>query len=106
MKTKLSHMLLVAVIFTAGFGFAGCGDPPIAGNTYGDSDNVISLEFLSGGKATLKMAGAAVTCTYTQSGKNITVSCGGAAQPFILNSDGSLTAANSGLFGKLTRKNK
>lgn len=105
MKTKLSLMLLVVAILAAGFGFAGCGDPPIAGNTYGDSDNLISLEFLSGGKATLKMAGAAVTCTYTQNGKHITISCGGAAQPFTMNSDGSLTAANSGLFGKLTRKN-
>jgi hypothetical protein len=106
MKTRLSNVLLVAAILAAGFSFAGCGDPPIVGSTYGDSDNLISLEFLPGGKATLKMAGAVVPCTYTEKGESITVSCGGAAQPFTMNSDGSLSATNSGLFGKLTRRNK
>lgn len=106
MKTKLSQTLLVAAILAAGFGFAGCGDPPIVGSTYADSDNLISLEFLAGGRATLKMAGMVVPCAYTQKGKSITVSCNGAAQAFTMNSDGSLNAVNSGLIQKLTRKNK
>jgi hypothetical protein len=106
MKTKLSHALLVAAILTAGFGVAGCGDPPIAGSTYGDSNNMFSLEFLSGGKATFKLAGAAVPCTYTQNGKNITVTCSGAPQLFIMNSDGSLTASPADPIGRLTRKNR
>jgi hypothetical protein len=104
MNTRLSRTLLVAAILAAGFGFAACGDPHVVGSTYVDSDNLISLEFLPGGKATLKMAGVVVPCTYTEKGKNITVSCGGAAQPFTMNNDGSLTAANPGLIGKLTRK--
>lgn len=106
MKAKLSHMLLVAAILAAAIGFAGCGDPPIAGNTYGDSGNMISLEFLSGGKATFKIAGAAVPCTYTQNGKKITVTCSGTPQVFIMNSDGSLTASPADPIGRLTRKNK
>jgi hypothetical protein len=104
MKTRLSRALMVAAILAAGFGFAGCGDPPVAGSTYGDSDNSISIEFRYDGKATVKMLGVVVACTYAEKGKNITVSCDGAAQPFTMNSDGSLTATNSGLFGKLTRK--
>jgi len=106
MKTKLSHALLVAAILTAGFGFAACGDPPIAGSTYGDSNNTFSLEFLSGGKATFTFAGAAVPCTYTQNGKNITVTCSGTPQLFIMGSDGSLTASPADPIGRLTRKNK
>ena len=106
MKTKLSHALLVAAILTAGFGFAACGDSPIAGSTYGDSNNTFSLEFLSGGKATFTFAGAAVPCTYTQNGKNITVTCSGTPQLFIMGSDGSLTASPADPIGRLTRKNK
>jgi hypothetical protein len=93
MNARLSRAILVAAIVGAGFGFTGCSDRGVAGSTYGDSDNSISIEFRYDGKA-----------TYAEKGKNITVSCDGAAQPFTMNSDGSLTATNSGLFGKLTRK--
>ena len=104
MKSRLSRTLLVVAILLAGLSFAGCGDPVVAGNTYGDSNNLFSLEFLSGGKANLKMAGALVPCTYTQKGGNITVTCGGAPQVFVLNSDGSLSASPPDPIGKLTRK--
>jgi hypothetical protein len=104
MKTKLSHALLVAAILAGAFGFAGCGERDVAGTTYGDSENMISIEFHYDGKANVTMMGLVVPCTYTQKSKNITVSCNGAAQVFNLNSDGSLIAANEGLFGKLTRK--
>lgn len=106
MKTKLSHMLLVAAILAAGFGFAGCGDPPIAGSTYGDSANSISIEFRYDGKAAVKMLGVVVACTYIQKGGNITVTCGGAPQVFTIDSDGSLSASPPDPIGKLTRKNK
>lgn len=106
MNARLSRPLLVAAILLAEFGIAGCGDPGVAGSTYGASDNSISIEFRYDGKATVRMLGVVVACTYTEKGKNITVSCDGAAQPFTMNSDGSLTATNSGLFGKLTRKNR
>lgn len=104
MKTKLSRALLVAAVLAVGIGFAGCGDPAIIGSTYGDSDNLISIEFLPGGKANVKMLGAIVPCTYKEKSKSVTVACNGAAQVFNFNSDGSLSAVNSGLFGKLTRK--
>jgi hypothetical protein len=104
MNARLSRAILVAAIVGAGFGFTGCSDRGVAGSTYGDSDNSISIEFRYDGKATVKMLGVVVACTYAEKGKNITVSCDGAAQPFTMNSDGSLTATNSGLFGKLTRK--
>jgi uncharacterized lipoprotein YehR (DUF1307 family) len=106
MKTKLSHTILVAAVLAVALGFAGCGDPPIAGYTYGDSDNSISIEFRYDGKAAVKMLGVDVACTYTEKGNSVTVSCGGAAQSFVKNSDGSLSPADSGLIGKLTRKNK
>jgi hypothetical protein len=104
MSARLSRTVLVATILAAGFCFAGCGDPNVAGRTYGDSDNLISIEFRYDGKVMVTMMGLVVPCTYTQKAKNITVTCNGAAQVFSFNGDGSLIAANSGLFGKLTKK--
>jgi hypothetical protein len=105
MKTILCKTLLVATIFVAGFGFAGCGSS-VEGNTYVDSDNVISIEFLSGGKANFKMGVVGGPCTYIESGKNVTVTCNGVPQVFTMNSDGSLGGPAAGLIGKLTKKNK
>ncbi len=104
MKMRFSRALLVAAILAAGFGFAACGERGVAGSTYGDSGNTISIEFRYDGKAMVTMMGLIVPCTYAQKSKNVTVSCNGATQVFNFNSDGSLIAANSGLFEKLTRK--
>jgi len=105
MRTIVAKTLLVATILVAGFGFAGCGSD-VEGNTYVDSDNVISIEFLSGGKANFKMGPAGGVCTYTESGKNVTVTCNGVPQVFTVNSDGSLGGPAAALIGKLTKKNK
>jgi hypothetical protein len=105
MKKILCKTLLMATILVAGFGFAGCGSS-VEGNTYVDSENVISIEFLSGGKANFKMGPVGGPCTYTESGKNITVTCNGVPQVFTVHSDGSLGGPAAGLIGKLSKKNK
>jgi hypothetical protein len=105
MKAILSRTLLVATILVAGFGFAGC-ESSVEGSTYVDSEGVISIEFLSGGKANFKMGGIGGGCTYTESGKNITVTCNGVPQVFTMNSNGSLGGPATGLIGKLAKKTK
>ena len=105
MKTIVAKALLVATILVAGFGFAGCGSG-VEGNTYVDAEGVISIEFLSGGKANFKMGIFGGACTYTESGKNITVTCNGVPQVFTMNSDGSLGGPAASRIGKSTKKNK
>jgi hypothetical protein len=105
MKAILSRVLLVAMVLVAGFGFAGCASD-VEGNTYVDAEGVISIEFLSGGKANFKMGVVGGACTYTESGKNVAVTCNGVPQVFTMNSDGSLGGPAAGLIGKLTKKTK
>jgi hypothetical protein len=89
----------------AGFGFAGC-ESSVAGSTYVDSEGAISIEFHSDGKVNLKMGGIGGGCTYTESGKNITVTCNGVPQLFTMNSDGSLGGPAAEFIGKLITKTK
>jgi hypothetical protein len=106
MKKIACKSLLAATILLAGFTFTGCESDFVRG-TYVDSDGLISIEFLTGGKANFKMAGlVSVACTYTESRKNVTVTCNGDSQSFAINSDGSLGGPAAGLAGKLTRKNR
>jgi hypothetical protein len=103
MKTILCRTILAVTLLTAGFGLAACGDN-VEGNTYTDAEGVISLQFLSGGKANFKMGPVGGECTYNQSGKAVTVTCNGVAQVFNVNDDGSLGGPASAIIGKLTKK--
>ncbi len=87
MKTSVAKTLLVAAILLAGFGFSGCGSS-VEGNTYVDPEGVISIEFLSGGKANFKMGVVGGACTYTESGKISPSPATVLPQVFTMNSDG------------------
>ena len=103
MKTILHRALLAATLLTAGFGLAACGDS-VEGNTYTDAENVITLQFLSGGKASVKMGPIGGECTYKESGKSVAVTCNGTTQSFTVNDDGSLGGPATVITGKLIRK--
>jgi len=82
----------------------GCGGG-VKGNTYVDNGNVVQIEFKSGGKAYMSMGPMTNTCTYTESGKNVTVNCGpGETLAFTMDEDGALNGPPGGMVSRLTKK--
>ena len=81
---------------------AGCGSS-VAGSTYIDNGGVVQIEFKSDGKAYVSTGPVSNTCTYTQSGNNITLICEGDTEQLALNSDGSLSGPPDGMLGHLTK---
>lgn len=104
MKNRLSgvHALAVAVIGVLGAGI-GCGGK-VEGNTYEGNGGVVKVEFKSGGKAFLSAGPATTTCTYTESGKTVTMVCVGDTTVFTIEDDGALSGPPDGMLTRLTKK--
>jgi len=81
---------------------AGCGSS-VAGSTYIDNGGVVQIEFKSGGKAYVSTGPVSHTCSYTQSGKNLTLNCDGDKIVFIVEDD-ALNGPPNGFLGRLTKK--
>jgi len=86
--------LLLCLALTA------CGSK-VKGNTY--EAGVISISFQSGGKATFSTPGDAASCTYTESGDKISVSCNGETTVFTIDSDGNLDGPPGSFIPKLIK---
>lgn len=105
-KSKLagSKGLLAFVVAVSSVAMA-CGGG-VKGNTYVDNGNVVQIEFKSDGKAYMSMGPVTNTCTYTESGKNVTVNCGpGETLAFTVDDDGALNGPPGGMVSRLTRRN-
>jgi|SRR6478736_7161587 len=105
MKSKFgsSNVLLVLAMGVLTSAIA-CGGG-VKGNTYVDNGNVVQIEFKSDGKAYMSMGPVTNTCTYTESGKNITLNCGpGETLAFTLDDDGGLNGPPGGMVSRLTKK--
>jgi hypothetical protein len=104
MKNKLngSGMVGLAVIGMFGLGI-GCGGK-VEGNTYEGNGGVVKIEFKSGGKAYMSAGPATTTCTYTESGKTVTLICVGDKTVFTVEDDGALSGPPDGLLTRLTKK--
>jgi hypothetical protein len=89
------------LLFTI-FGF-GCGGG-VAGNTYIDNGGVVQVEFKSGGKAYVSTGPVSHTCSYTESGKTVTLNCDGDKTVFTVDDDGSLNGPQGGFLGRLNKK--
>ena len=105
MKSQLAGskgllVLLVGVLTLA----IACGGG-VKGNTYVDNGNVVQIEFKSDGKAYMSMGPMTNTCTYTESGKNVTLNCGpGETLAFTVDDDGALKGPPGGMVSRLTKK--
>jgi len=90
-RIMFRDMALPGVVLCVSCAFAGCGSS-VTG-TYADASGSFGLDVKSGGQATITYMGAADPCTYTSTGKQLTLNCQGQAgnAVFTINDDGSLT---------------
>ena len=97
MVNKLTVILTLALVTV------GCGGQ-VAGNTYEDNGGVVKVEFKSGGKAYVSTGPVTNTCTYTESGKSVTLVCEGDKSVFTVDDDGALNGPPGGFLSRLTKK--
>jgi hypothetical protein len=91
-------MLLVLGVF-----LSGCGGK-VEGNIYTGNGGVVQIEFKSGGKAYVSTGPVSTPCTYTESGKSVTLACEGDKTVFTVDDDGALIGPQGGFLGRLTKK--
>ena len=96
---QLSITLFLAFAFI----LAGCGGS-VSGNTYSGNGGVVQVEFKSGGKAFVSTGPVSTPCTYTESGKTVTLVCEGDKTQFTVDDDGALLGPSGGFLGRLTKK--
>jgi hypothetical protein len=103
-KGSILSLLVFLNIFLASVIFlAGCGSK-VAGNTYTGNGGVVQIEFKSDGKAYVSTGPVTTPCTYTESGKSITLTCEDDKTQFTVDDDGALLGPRGGFLGRLTKK--
>ena len=98
-KLTVGKALIAALVLVT----AGCGGQ-VAGNTYEDNGGVVKVEFKSGGKAYVSTGPVTNTCTYSESGKSVTLVCEGDKSVFTVDDDGALNGPPGGFLSRLTKK--
>jgi len=101
-NTRFGSVLTAAAVALLSVFAAGCGNS-VKGHTYAGNGQLVSIQFQSGGKAYASMGPMTSACTYTQSGKNVTLICEGDTEQLALASDGSLNGPPDGMLAHLTR---
>jgi hypothetical protein len=89
MRSGMRSGWIATVAALVCLGAAGCGNN-VNGHNYAAADGSVTIQFQSGGTASVTMGPIPVTCTYTQSGKQVNLTCGGQTEILTVNSDGSL----------------
>src|SRR5436853_7823578 len=102
-KFTLSNALVVTML-SALAATIGCSGGGVGGNTYEDNGGVVKVEFKSGGKAFVSTGPVTNTCTYAESGKNVTLTCEGDKTVFTVDDDGALSGPPGGFIARLTKK--
>jgi type IV secretory pathway TrbL component len=97
LKLALGLTLLWSVLL------AGCGGK-VQGNTYAGNGGVVQVEFKSGGKAYVSTGPVSTACTYTESGKTVTLVCESDKTVFTVDDDGALIGPPGGMLGRLEKK--
>jgi hypothetical protein len=101
-KFSTSKPLAVAVLVMWSV-LTGCGGK-VEGNTYAGNGGVVQVEFKSGGKAYVSTGPVSNPCSYTESGKTVTLVCEGAKTVFTVDDDGALNGPPGGMLGRLEKK--
>jgi hypothetical protein len=95
----LSTLVIASVLVTA------CGTA-VEGGTYSGNGGVVRVEFKSDGKAFVSTGPVSTPCTYTTSGKSLTLICENDKTNFTVDDDGALIGPPGGMLGRLTRDKK
>ena len=102
-KFDISNLLALGVLLTWSVLLTGCGGK-VEGNTYAGNGGVIQIEFKSGGQAYVSTGPVSTPCTYTESGKTVTLVCERDKTVFTVDDDGALNGPPGGMLGRLTKK--
>jgi hypothetical protein len=94
----LTFIAIVSVCTTA------CGGPKAEGHTYSGNGGVVKIEFKSDGKAFVATGPLSTPCTYSEGGKNLTLTCEGETTEFTIDDDGALIGPPDGLLARLTQE--
>lgn len=97
LKLALGITLVGSLLLT------GCGGK-VEGNTYAGNGGVVQVEFKSGGKAFVATGPVSTPCTYTESGKTVTLICESDKTVFTVDDDGALVGPPGGMLGRLEKK--
>ena len=98
-KMSLTAMAMALLCLSA----AGCG-VKVQGHTYAGPGNVVTVEFQEGGKAIASVGPLmSSSCTYTQSGKQVSLVCEGDTTLLTIADDGSLNGPPDGALAHLTK---
>jgi hypothetical protein len=101
-NTSIARGLVFIPVLSVGL--TACGGPKAEGHTYAGGGGVVQVEFKSGGEAYLTMGPISTPCTYSQSGKTVTLTCEGEATEFEIDDDGALIGPPDGMLGRLTQQ--
>jgi hypothetical protein len=101
-KTSIQNGLAAAAVALMCFGAVACGSG-VSGHTYADNEGMVKIQFQSGGKANATIGPLTAACTYTQSGKQVMLTCENQTTQFTVGDDGSLTGPPDGMMNKLTK---
>ena len=102
-RSSSSAPLTLAMFLAFALFLTGCGSN-VSGNTYTGNGGVVQIEFKSGGKAFISTGPISTPCTYTESGKTVTLICEGDKTQFTVDDDGALIGPSGGFLGRLTKK--
>jgi hypothetical protein len=98
-----SNAAKLATLALLGVATPACGGS-VEGSTYAGNGGIVKIEFQSGGKAYVATGPVSTACTYSESGKNVTLLCEGDTTVFTVGDDGALNGPPEGLLGRLTKE--
>lgn len=99
-ENTLRRALLAALVACG----VACGGTTAEGNTYVDNLGVVKFEFKSDGKAFVSTGPVTTPCSYSESGKTLTLNCEGDVTEFTIDDDGALNGPPGGLVARLTKQ--
>jgi hypothetical protein len=89
------RIFILAILLSVPLYVMGCGKS--VSGVYTDDSNSMSVNFQSGGKASVTVLGSTMDGTYTIDGKTLTVNMNGDNKVFTINDDGSIAGPGTTL---------